>query len=196
MEPTGKYTSELLQGLCRRDRAAQEVVFRAEAPTLRALGTRILGSGAEAEDLVGTLFVDFFFSQVDEIRHPAGIPGYLRSMLVRRARKLRSRRSREGGTETEALLAEADAAEGLEERADRARFLAWLAQCLEALTPKTRQVLKLQFGLGLSLSEAGEWLGVTKQAAGKASLRAMESLRACIGAKQASERRGSNGAHR
>ncbi|MBI5544629.1 MAG: sigma-70 family RNA polymerase sigma factor [Deltaproteobacteria bacterium] len=183
MHSIGPYTHDLLERLRRRDRAAQEVVFRSEVGALRKLADRVTRSRAESEDLVGTLFLDFFYGQVEEVQVPEGLPGYLRSMLVRRARKLRVRAGRHEPLELEG------AAGGIcsgsqEEQLERRRFLRWLEECLADVTAKTRSVLKLQFGLGLSLAEAGLHLGVSKQAVGKASLKGLEALRRCIDAKQ------------
>ena len=164
------------------DPAAQADVFKEHRAALQRLAACMLPAGADAEALVADLFVDFFQVYVRELRSAASIPSYLRIMVVRRAQRLKARASRHAPLPDHAP---ADAeAKPADEALSQQTYLRWLEECLSGLSVRARSVLRLQYGHGLSFAEAGAQLGVSKQAAGKMSLKSLKALRECIAARE------------
>lgn len=181
MDPT-LFNQALLDQLKAGSAVAQAQVYGALRAEVTAIGAR-LGLGAiDAESMAADLFIDFFFRFVQEVRAPAAIPAYLKMMAVRRGHRLKRRAEREAATEEQDRID--PEARSPDEALELQRYLKWLDACLEGLTPRARSVLKLQYGHALSFAQAGEHLGVSKQAVHKISSKSVELLRRCIESKE------------
>lgn len=172
--------ADLLARLRARDPETQARVWREHHARLSAICTRILGDAARGEEVAQDVWIDFAYTYVDRVAHPGAMRGYLIMMAIRRARRhadRRRRRRREGepeeqaGEHPERTMVEALHHAALEDR---------LTDCLDALRPRARQMLRMRFRQELSLREIGEAFGVSKQAVGKAVGKALAALRACI----------------
>ncbi|HEY3451329.1 MAG TPA: sigma-70 family RNA polymerase sigma factor [Myxococcales bacterium] len=171
-----------LDRLRAHDPAAQAALFREHRQGLQRLAACLLPPGADAEALVADLFIDFFQVYVHELRSAVAVPAYLRIMVVRRAQRLKARSARQGSLP---VSEPADTqAPSPDDAAAQRTYLRWLEECLSALTARARSVLRLQYGHGLTFAEAGAQLGVSKQAAGKMSLKSVQSLRECLAARE------------
>ena len=170
-----------------RDRVTQEAVWRAEKPIIEAIALSILGSRADAEQLVADLFTDFFFKYVDNLRSCHSIPLYLKTMARRR-----SIRKREGLTQF-VPLNQKESVEYSETEPERAiddqKLLRWLMRCYGGLRPRSRKILKLHFGHEQSYSSIAATLGNSKQAVGKTVKKSLSLLRECVERQQLSESR-------
>lgn len=180
--------AEILGRLQQRERAAQEQVWRVERPRLLRVAGPILGSPDLCESCVADVFCDFFFHYVDSVRSSRAIPAYLKIMTLRRARRQAARASRSLEVDPERLVAEGS--EDASAQADRSIFLRGLEACLETLTGRARQMVKLHYGLELSYAAVAEQLGVSKQAVGKAVLKSLDALRQCLEQRRAADHGG------
>ncbi len=169
-----------LAGLKARDPKIQAETWRAVFPRLVAVCAAVLGDRARGEEMAQDVWIDFAYNHVDRVRHARAVYPYLRLMAVRRARRAAARRARfrregeppeaVGMPDERGLLGALDA----RLRADR------LAECLDTLTPRARQMLRLRIHREDSLSAIGRAFGVSKQAVDKAIRKALSALRACL----------------
>lgn len=74
------------------DRAASETLYRLHAADLLRTVTRLLGSSADADDIVQDTFVDAF-EGLSGLREPAAFRGWLKSIAVHKVRRRIRRRS-------------------------------------------------------------------------------------------------------
>ena len=171
----------VLTGLQARDPRVQADTWRAIFPRLVAVCTAVLGDRARAEEMAQDVWIDFAYNHVDRVQHARALYPYLRLMAVRRARRSAARRARfrregdppetVGVPDEQRMLGALDA----RMRADR------LAECLDGLTPRARQMLRQRIHREESLSVIGRTFGISKQAVDKAIRKALAALRACLG---------------
>ena len=172
-----------LEALKRGEPAAQERFWQLHWNRVYATCARILGYGADASDVATDIVQDFLFTYVQNIERERAIVSYLRLMATRRS--LRRRRGVDRHSE---LIPEAiadDDARGADVAANTQLLLPRLNDCLEELTPKAQQVLKLRFSGDLTTERIGQLVGGSKQYIGKLIRQSTEKLRACLETKQA-----------
>lgn len=167
-------SEDLLARLRARDPQAQAEVERALGPRLRRLAKAQLDPSA-AEGLVHDAFSDFFFRHVDGLESARAIPAYLQMTVIRRSRRAAERAARHEPL-TEAAAEAPDVEETVQARRERAR----LAACLDRLTLRAREIVKLHYGHGLPLADIGARQARSKQAVHKALGKALDALRACV----------------
>src|SRR5579859_7405429 len=144
--------SELVQRIRRGDRAAEEALYRAHAPGVLALTTRLLRRHAEAEDAAQDTFV-LAFRRIDQLRDPAAVRSWLLQIAVsqvhRRFRKQRMLRLLGLGAGADEVTLESLAAAGAsaEVRTD----LAALDRVLSTLPPPQRIAWMLRYVEGEEL---------------------------------------------
>lgn len=170
---------ETLTLLRARDAGAQAQLREQLFP--RVLGTclQILRDEVAAREMAEDIWTDFLFGKVDGIEHPRAMAAYLKLMAVRRCRRLRERSARHTaavelqhqGPDPERLVLEAH---------DVVRQHALLAACLELLSPKAHQVVRLRYAEELTQEEIGVRIGASKQYAGRVLGRSLEQLRRCM----------------
>jgi RNA polymerase sigma factor (sigma-70 family) len=163
----------LLTRLHDRDADAQRDVERTLAPRLLRIATTRVGPDA-AESLVHDAFCDFFFRYVDGLESPRAIPAYLKMMVVRRSMRAEARAAQHEPLEDRASAGDPEG--DLDER----RAMDRLARCLDRLTVRAREVVKLHFGHDLSLADIGARDARSKQAVHKQLQKALTALRACV----------------
>jgi RNA polymerase sigma-70 factor (ECF subfamily) len=78
--------ADLVDRMRQRDRAAEESFYRAYAPAVLALTTRLLGRRSEAEDATQDAFV-LAFENVDKLRDPGSLRAWLMQIAVSQARR-------------------------------------------------------------------------------------------------------------
>lgn len=173
--------AEVLAGLRARDPKVQAATWRAVFPRLRRTCSAVLGDPARGEEMAQDVWLDFAYRHVDRVRHPGALYPYLRLMAVRRARRAAARRARfrREGPPPEPVGApdERRLAEVLDSRRQADR----LADCVDALTPRARQMLRLRVHREESLGAIGRAFGISKQAVDKAIRKALAALRTCLG---------------
>jgi RNA polymerase sigma-70 factor (ECF subfamily) len=168
------------QVLERRTDALSDLYDR-HSPTLLALARRILGTSADAEEIVQEVFLHVWnnASRYDPAR--SSVSTWL--VLLARSRaidRLRSRKVVERVHEAAHQETPEDASpEGVEsvfhrERRERVR------QELDQLPPEQRQVLEMSFYEGLSQSEIAERAGLPLGTVKTRSLLAMKKLRSAL----------------
>jgi RNA polymerase sigma-70 factor (ECF subfamily) len=147
-----------------------EHVFRADYPRVVAVAARVLGSGAEAEDVAQEVFLSFSRSAVPA----AEAPGWLTVAAVHTAlNSLRSGRRRtareEAAREDRVVPDVADAVVVLE---DRRRVRAALARL-----PRTQAVALVLRHSGLSYADVAAALSLSPGSVGTTVRRAESALR-------------------
>lgn len=89
--PSTADDAELVERALAGDTWAEEALFRRHAPALHGLVVRLLGRRHEAEDVVQDTFV-VALSQLDRLRDPDALAGWLRQIAVRRVQRRYRRR--------------------------------------------------------------------------------------------------------
>lgn len=178
MQPSEPSEAVDLDALQRGDASAQERFWRLFWDRVYASCARVLGHGADASDLATDVLHDFLFTYVHSVTHARAVPSYLRLMATRRALRRRRGAERHHAGALDALP-DVDAPSA-DHRAGTELLLPRLADCLETLTPKAQQVLKLRFTGELTTERIGQLVGGSKQYIGKLIRQSTERLRACL----------------
>ncbi len=158
--PARTTDAELVERARVGDRWAEEALFRRHAPALHGMVVRLLGRRHEAEDVVQDTFV-VALSQLDRLREPEALGGWLRQIAVRRVqrryrrRRLLARLGFDHGADDATLetLAASDASP--EERAE----LALLSKVLDELPGRERFAWILRHVEGATLPEVARACG-------------------------------------
>lgn len=160
-----------------RDRQAQARFYATYRERVQATCARVLGSGADAADVATDVIGDFLFQYVDGVESPRAVTTYLKLMATRRSLRWLRR-----GDKSEEVSDEAPDVEGV--RPDQS---IWVAQmmprldgCLEGLTPKAREVLKLRFSTDMTNEVIGDMVGGSKQYIGRLIKESTEKLKQCL----------------
>lgn len=152
--------------------------FSRERPHLLGVAFRILGSEADAEDVVQEAWIRYARTPLADIEN---VPAWLTTVVTRLCldHLRRSRRRPQGVAEvTEAGVAEASGAQGPEEIALLAGDLTEaMAIVLDELTPPQRVAFILHEVFGTSFDEVAAVLGTTPGSAKKLASRARGRMR-------------------
>lgn len=145
--------------MARGDSAALALLYDRHAGGMLALASRIVGRGAEAEDVIHDVFLEAWRHAADYDPARGSVKSWL--LLRTRSRSLdvqkSARVSKQAGGLDDAWLAELrDPASDTGAGADQTR----VRQVLVALPPEQREVLLLGYFEGLSSSEIAERMGV------------------------------------
>ena len=178
MDPSDQ---ELLVRVGRGDPAAARALFDRHAPALLAFAGRLLGSRAEAEEVVQEAFVKLV-RQGDRLDTRGGLSAWLFAVAANGARD-RLRHARVAGAAARDLAAvptppAAPALDALIE-GERARAL---TAALARLSPEQREALVLARFHELPYVEIARLLGISEAAVKNRILRAMTALRALMSA--------------
>lgn len=175
-----------LERLRARDPGAQARFFRAQRARVEGLCARVLGHGPDALEIAADVLGDFLFRYVDGIASPRAVSTYLKLMATRRSIRWSKRRARtdevqEDGPEPAALEPNAGVTEPAVEQAIWTRqMIPRLDLCLDHLTPKAREVLKLRFSTDLTNQSIGDIVGGSKQYIGRLIKESTVKLRNCL----------------
>lgn len=138
-------------------RPSLEEAFRRHSAAVATVGFRILGSRAEAEDLVQDVFLRAR-RWLDRIEEPAALRGWLTVVAVREARyRLRVRRLR-SVFRAEDAPSYSEVADSSASPAQRA-LLAEVYRVLDAVTIEGRLAWTLRYVEGMTLPEVAEHCG-------------------------------------
>ena len=163
--------------------------FETERPRLTAIATRILGSPAEADDVMQEAWLRFSRTDLDDVDV---LPAWLTRVVTRlcldhlRKRKVR----KEEPAVAESANGEYNHLEAVQERrADndpQRRLLtgelrARIDRAISDLTPRERMVFEMRHYQGLRLRAIGDSLGTTEEAAKNCLFRATQKMRAALG---------------
>ena len=145
--------------MARGDSGALAQLYDRYAGNMLALAQRIVGRGAEAEDVIHDVFLEAWRHSADYDPARGSVKSWL--LLRTRTRSLdvqkSARVSKQAGGLDERFLAElGDPSRDTAATADQAR----IRQVLVALPPEQREVLLLGYFEGLSSSEIAERVGV------------------------------------
>lgn len=156
-----------------------------QRPRVESLCARVLGHGADAGEIATDVLGDFLFQYVDGVESPRAVTTYLKLMATRRSlRWLRTRgRSDEMGDDDSAPIElGGDREPGVDQAIWARQMLPRLDGCLDQLTPKAREVLKMRFSTELTNESIGEIVGGSKQYIGRLIKERTEKLRKCLDA--------------
>jgi RNA polymerase sigma-70 factor, ECF subfamily len=148
----------IVHGMARGDSAALALLYDRYSGSMLALAQRIVGRGAEAEDVIHDVFLEAWRHAADYDQARGSVKSWL--LLRTRSRSLdvqkSARVSKQASGLDDAWLAElGDPSRDTTAGADRAR----VRQVLVALPPEQREVLLLGYFEGLSSSEIAERIG-------------------------------------
>jgi RNA polymerase sigma factor (sigma-70 family) len=180
MSPTDEEVEREMKLLIQREPAALRRFWLRERPIVQGICARVLGDGPEASDVTDAVMVDFMFDCVKRLANAATMGAYLRLMAARRAIRRRDQKSKNVASE---LHAQADESRGDPAQAVHlAKAASALEECLEKLTPKAREAVRLRYSGELTQSEIGALVGGSKQYIGRLLSQSIEKLRGCLGA--------------
>ena len=167
----------LIDGLKAGSADAQQQFWRQFWPNTHAICAKILGSDADASDVTVDLLSDFIDRRVHNIEEPKAVRNYIRLMAVRQSMEMKRKRDKNVSLDDDY----ADhASNNPEEKAIVATLLPRLVFCLDGLTPKARQTLRLKYYRQLSNERIGELLGGSKQYIGRLIQKSLTTLRTCL----------------
>ncbi|MGP4018880.1 sigma-70 family RNA polymerase sigma factor [Saccharopolyspora sp. 5N708] len=151
-----------------------DAVFDRERPHLLAVAFRVLGSDADAQDVVQEAWIRY---RRADLEHVGNVAAWLTTVVTRLCLDL-LRRSRESPREPAGMPESADDVEGPEEVALLAGDLAEaMAIVLDELTPPQRVALVLHDVFGVPFDEVAHLLGTTSGSAKKLASRARARVR-------------------
>ncbi|MFE3456988.1 sigma-70 family RNA polymerase sigma factor [Nocardiopsis aegyptia] len=155
--------------------ADRTAVFHRERPHLLAVAFRVLGSDADAQDVVQEAWIRYARADLGDVRN---VPAWLTTVVTRLCLDV-LRRAREDPQEPADLpLGPAEGAEGPEEVALLAGELTEaFTVVLGELTPPQRVALVLHDVFGVPFAEVAHVLGTTTDAAKKLASRARGRVR-------------------
>lgn len=172
----------LMRQVADRRPEALGILYDRYAPTLLGLGKRILGSQADAEELLQEIFLHVWNHSERYDAGRSSVSTWL--LLITRSRAIDRLRTRKVVERTHETSAQADpprhtSPEGAEnvffhERRERVRGE------MEKLPPEQRQVLEMAFYEGLSQSEIAEKAGLPLGTVKTRTLLAMKKLRGAL----------------
>ena len=143
-----------------------------------AISSRILGTGSDAGEVAVDVLSDFLLRYVHSISNEQTLISYLRIMTTRRALKYRAKKR--PYTPLDIVdLADEDT-KNPEEAAYLASLMPRLEECMEQLTPKAQQVIRLRYFRHMTNQSIGEWVGGSKQYIGRLVTQSIEALKNCL----------------
>ena len=165
--------------MARGDSAALAQLYDRYAGTMLALAQRIVGRGAEAEDVIHDVFLEAWRHSADYDSARGSVKSWL--LLRTRSRSLdvqkSARVSKKATGLDDAWLAElGDPGRDTTAFADQTR----VRQVLVALSPEQREVLLLGYFEGLSSSEIAERVGVPLGTVKSRVAAALSALRSAL----------------
>ncbi|HLN27849.1 MAG TPA: sigma-70 family RNA polymerase sigma factor [Gemmataceae bacterium] len=138
------------------------------------VGRALLGSGADAEDAVQSVFLSLVRSR-KSLSGIADIRAYLLSALRHAAARIASRRTKESRLGQQAARSTLESALSL--RQDDAFDL---EKALRSLPPDQREIIALKFDGGLTFAEIATLLNINPNTAASRYRYALEKLRAAL----------------
>lgn len=151
--------ASIVRAMARGDNAALAELYDRYAGSMLALAQRIVGRGAEAEDVIHDVFLEAWRHAADYDSARGSVKSWL--LLRTRSRSLdvqkSARVSKQAASLDDSWLAElGDPGRDTSATADQAR----IRQVLVDLPPEQREVLLLGYFEGLSSSEIAERVGI------------------------------------
>ena len=165
--------------MARGDSAALALLYDRYSGNMLALAQRIVGRGAEAEDVIHDVFLEAWRHAADYDQARGSVKSWL--LLRTRSRSLdlqkSSRVSKQASSFGDAWLADlADPTRDTAAGADQTR----IRQVLAALPPEQREVLLLGYFEGLSSSEIAERVAVPLGTVKSRVAAALSALRSAL----------------
>jgi RNA polymerase sigma-70 factor (ECF subfamily) len=169
----------IVHAMARGDSTALALLYDRYSGSMLALAQRIVGRGAEAEDVIHDVFLEAWRHAADYDRARGSVKSWL--LLRTRSRSLdvqkSARVSKQASGLDDAWLAElGDPTRDTTAGADQAR----IRQVLLALPPDQREVLLLGYFEGLSSSEIAEKVGVPLGTVKSRVAAALSALRSAL----------------
>ena len=168
---------ELVSGLRCNDSLAQKVFWDIYCPKLYGICNRILHNGPDAMDLTVDLLTDFMAKRVHDIDDPKAMGGYLRLMAIRRSLDQKEKR---GKSTTLDFDVSDNCARTPEDEAVYSTLMPKLSHCLDNLTDKAKQTLRLKYTEQWSNERIGEIVGGSRQYIGRLIRQSLSVLKTCI----------------
>jgi RNA polymerase sigma-70 factor (ECF subfamily) len=161
MSGGGRSDAELVSAFARRESGAAEELYRRFAPRIFGLGIVMLGSPAQAEDLVQDTFVKVW----RKVGSYEASRGSLDTWVLLIARSLAIDLIRRRVLEARVLASQEDPADALEEpgpeqRAETMDLSERARKAMETLTPPQRAALELAYFGGRTSTEVAELEGI------------------------------------
>jgi RNA polymerase sigma factor (sigma-70 family) len=183
MAAMAKVTEELalVERFRRGDDSAFEEIVEQHAAAVAALANRLLGWPGDVDDVVQEVFVAAFVG-LKKFRGASSLRTWLFTITVNKCRTYRFRRLR---CLRSVALEEAAAVESRNRSGENVALdqetLARVRRAIRVLPQKYREIVVLRYLQGLEVSEIGELLGITDNAAQVRLNRARKRLKEQLG---------------
>jgi RNA polymerase sigma-70 factor (ECF subfamily) len=149
----------LIDGLRRDDRDSLAAVYDAYGSLAYGLALRVVGSQAEAEDVVQESFLALW-RQAERLDPERGLRAYLLAIVHRRAIDRLRRRGRRPEAELDTELPLPSGDEDPADTAVRNSERETVRAALVVLSPEQRRTVEMVYFLGLTMTEAAERLRI------------------------------------
>lgn len=168
----------LVRALAARDPSAPAAVWHKHAPRVFRVVARVLGPGADAEDLTQDVF-ERVFAKVGELRDPEALGSFIFSIALRVLKwELRKRRVRrvlqlsEAGDLPDVAVPEVDA--------EGRQAVRHLYAILDTLSTGERTAFILRHMEGMSLPEVADAMGLSLATVKRRLVRALDRVTAAV----------------
>ena len=168
----------LLIRLKEGDSEAQKLFWQRSWNDVYTVTLRILENSPDATEVAVDVLSDFIFDYVQRVRKGAALQAYLRIVAARRA--VRFKQKKHAVTAVGLDVLEDLDARSPEASAEFSGMVDELNLCLEQLTPKAQQVLRLRYHRDYTTENIGVLVGGSKQYIGRLITRSVELLRDCL----------------
>lgn len=168
----------LLAGLHTENPRAQHDFWKQTYGDVHAISTRILGPGPDASDVAADVMSDFLLRYVHRLNDEHTLLPYLSIMTTRRA--LRFRDKKPHYTPLEMIEVADETTTDPEEAVYLASMMPRLERCMERLTPKAQEIIRLRYYQQMTNENIGHWVGGSKQYIGRVVTQGIAVLRKCL----------------
>lgn len=168
----------MLVDLKARNTQAQEYFWAKYYRDVNRICKHILGEGPDTTEIAVDIVVDFMFKYVDNLTHAKALRSYLRLMAIRRCQRRLKELSRFKNANLDDISYDNSA--NPEHWQETHQLSTQLSKCLEGLTPKAQQVIRLRYGRQFTNERIGTLVGGSRQYIGRLLRRSLVLLRVCL----------------
>ena len=145
---------------------------------LHPICLHLLGSEAEATEVVVEVLTEFIMKYVHIIENPLSMNSYVRLMATRKCLKIKRNWQRQVSLDFD--MFEGENSFNPEEQAIIVHLVPRLSECMTHLTPKAQTALQLRYRSEMTKTAISDLLGVSKQYLGRLLKRSLELLKRCL----------------
>ena len=173
-----KSEETLLAELKSGSASAQHKFFENYWDEVQKICAKVLNNNADSVDIAMDVLTDFIYKYAHNLSNAKAMRSYIRLMAVRRSlnHKQKQAKLHELNTETQ----KDEKASDPEESAGLAILSRHLNDCVDKLSSKSRQAIRLKYRKDITNEEIGSILGFSKQYTGRLLSSSLKLLKDCL----------------